>query len=159
MAEITPTNPHGGGRPTKMSLPVVEKLIAAFHNGFNVSEACEYAGIDRTTYYNWLEANAVFSTQMAAAQSAPNKKAKEIVVKAIQEGDSGLAFRWLERRDPDFKQKGELDINHGLQKTREKIKEFLDDDVDGAYDQSGQPTALDAGDASGEVAQPPSDIS
>jgi hypothetical protein len=146
-----------------MTPSTVTKLIAAFNNGFNVSEACDYSGISRVTYYRWLKEDEEFSNIMESAKAAPNRKAKEIVVQAINGGDAQLAFRYLQARDPDFKPKFEGELAHGLQETREKIKDFLDDGSD--IDQTGTDVSsaeLDttpADSAGGEVAQTPPDIS
>lgn len=156
-------NPTRVGRPTDMTPSTVTKLIAAFNNGFNVSEACYYAGISRVTYYRWLKQDEEFSNIMEHAAQAPNRKAKEIVVQAINGGDAQLAFRYLQARDPDFKPKFEGELSHGLAETREKIKDFLDDGSDlnqeGADVSGAEPAETTTGNAGGEVAETPSDIS
>ena len=156
-------NPTRVGRPTDMTPSTVTKLIAAFNNGFNVSEACDYSGISRVTYYRWLKEDEEFSNIMESAKAAPNRKAKEIVVQAINGGDAQLAFRYLQARDPDFKPKFEGELAHGLQETREKIKDFLDDGTDldqtGADVSSTQSDTTPASDTGSEVAQTPPDIS
>ena len=153
-------NPNRGGRPTDMTPEVVTKLIAAFNNAYNITEACDYAGIARVTYYRWIEKDDKFSYKMSEAQSAVNRKAKEVVVQAIKEGDASLGFRWLERRDPDFKPKAEVYNTPELAETREKIKDFLDDTTDYTDDDAGsQPTTADSSEARGEVADAPTDIS
>lgn len=128
-------SPTRVGRPTDMTPSLVTKLMAAFNNGFNVVEACQYGGISKQTYYRWLKEDTEFSDLMEHAKMAPNRKAKEIVVQAINGGDAQLAFRYLQARDPDFKPKFEGELAHGLQETREKIKDFLDDGSD--IDQTG----------------------
>lgn len=156
-------NPTRVGRPTDMTPSLVTKLMAAFNNGFNVVEACQYGGISKQTYYRWLKEDPEFSDLMEHAKMAPNRKAKEIVVQAINGGDAQLAFRYLQARDPDFKPKFEGELAHGLQETREKIKDFLDDGSD--IDQTGTDVSgaeLDttpASDTGSEVAQTPPDIS
>lgn len=146
------------GRPTKFDEILVGKLEAAFHNGFNITEACQYAEIDRTTFYDWLAQDDIFSYRMSVAQAAPNKAAKALVIGAIQKGDANLAFRYLERRDPDFKPKAEVNTDPEQQQTRDKIKGFLDDKSD-LDDTGSQPTATDTTEPRGEVAGAPTDIS
>ncbi len=157
------SNPTRIGRPTDMTPTTVTKLMAAFNNGFNVQEACFYSGISKQTYYRWLKEDPDFSDLMERAKSAPNSKAKEIVIQAINGGDAQLAFRYLQARDPDFKPKFEGELAHGLQETRNKIKDFLDDSSDlnqeGTDVGSAEPTTTATGSDSGEVAQAPPDIS
>lgn len=150
-----------GGAPTKYTPNVVNKLVAAFNNAFNITEACEYSGISRETYYNWLENQEGFSDKMSEAQSAPNRKAKEVVITAMNEGDVNTAKWYLDRRDPDFKAKFEGDVYAGERTTTEqKLKEFLDDTNDSAYnDASGEPTDTAIAEDRSEVADSPTDIS
>lgn len=145
---------------TKHPEETVQKLEAAFHNGYNITEACQWAEISRETFYNWLEDDDAFSYRMSVAQGAVNRKAKEIVVAGIKAGDAGLALRYLTLRDPDFKPKASLDIDPELEKTREKIKEFLDEPNDGSYNAvSTEPATTDGSTSTVEMAQPPTDIS
>lgn len=154
------------GRPTDMTPLVVTKLIAAFNNGYNVTEACEYSDISRTTYYRWIKDDDQFSYKMSQAQSAPNRKAKEVVITAIDAGDANLAFRWLTVRDPDFKPRMGFEPSDGEATTEEKLKEFMDDTNDGAYpdantedDGGTEPPAEPQPESRGEVAESPTDIS
>lgn len=155
-----------GVKVTKHNENTVSMLEAAFHNAFNITEACHYADISRKTYYEWLADDDVFSYRMSIAQAMPNRKAKEIVIGAIQTGDAALALRYLQLRDPDFKPRAVLETPEGQQRTEEKLKEFMDDTNDGAYpdtnaedDGSAESTAEDSAGSRGEVAQSPTDIS
>lgn len=160
---IVIANPTRVGRPTDMTPNTVTKLMAALNNGFNVQEACYYAGISKQTYYRWLKEDEQFNDLMERAKSAPNTKAKEVVIQAINAGDAGLAFRYLQARDPDFKPKFEGELAHGLAETREKIKDFLDDGSDlnqeGADVSGSEPDTTIASDIGGEVAETPTDLS
>lgn len=147
------------GRPTKLTMPIVKKLEEAFHNDLTIEEACMYAGITRQTYYNWLDENQLFFDKMTEARSGLAIKAKSNVATAIRQGDSQLSFRWLERRDPAFKPKAEVDNNLGLQQTRDKLKEFMDERSDSPDDGSAESTAKDAGSEGGDLAESPQDIS
>ena len=49
------------GRPQKLTDEIVGKLIYAFQKDFNVTEACDYAGISRDTYYDWCKNKKGFS--------------------------------------------------------------------------------------------------
>lgn len=147
-----------------MTIGVVDKLIAAFKNGYNITEACMSAGIDRSTYYSWLASDDNFSYKMSKAQGAPTRKAKRVVIAAINDGDVNSAKWWLNAKDPEFKSKVEGSLDPGVVETRLKIKEFLDDtssfepptepDVTG-----GEPPATDTPAPVEEVPTTPSDIS
>lgn len=145
------------GRPTKFIEEAAIKLEAAFNNGYNITEACQYSNISRDTYYNWIATKPEFSDRMEKAQLMLNRKAKEAVAMAIQGGDANLSFRYLERRDPDYKPKAEVDNNLGLQETRTKIKEFLDANSPNA--RSEQPAPEDRAGAGEEVPPVIADIS
>lgn len=148
------------GRPTKYTPGIIGKLEVAFNNGYNIVEACQYAGIHPDTYYEWLKNQDGFSDKMDLAKAMPNRKAKEILVGAMNSGDTNAAKYWLDRRDPDFKQKGELDVNHGLQETQEKLREFFDDTNDNGSNEVGAEPAgeIEPGDQSETQANTP-DIS
>lgn len=141
---------------TKHPEDKVQKLEAAFNYDFNITEACQYAGIHRQTFYEWLADDDVFSYRMSVAQAAPKKVAKEMVVKAMQKGDAALALRYLQLRDPDFKPKAEVTNTPELEDTRQKIREFLNDKSD---DAGGEPATADSTEPRGEVAEAPTDIS
>lgn len=147
-----------GVRVTKHDIITVQKLEEAFAWDFNITEACQHAGIARKTYYEWLADDDVFSYLMSVAQAAPKRKAKEIITKAIQTGDAALALRYLTLRDPDYKPKIQQEPPEGLPETRAKIKDFLDDTND-LNDASSEPAATDSPEARGEVAEAPTDIS
>ncbi len=56
------------GRPVKVTYQVMNKLVDALEHGASVSEACNYAGISRDTYYRHLQNNEVFNQHIGAAK-------------------------------------------------------------------------------------------
>ena len=58
------------GRPSKLSETIVGKLEVGFARGYNIAEACKYAGINRSTYYDWIEANEEFSFARVSSLSS-----------------------------------------------------------------------------------------
>ena len=57
----TPTKrKHAGGRPTIMTVATVSKLKEGFSFGLNDTQACLYAGISRTTLFNYQEEHPEF---------------------------------------------------------------------------------------------------
>lgn len=144
-------------RPYKYNDKTVKKLIEAFNNSYNISEACQYARIDRNTFYFWLDKVPGFADIVEEAKAMPLRKAKEVITKAIVSGDVNTAKWYAERRDPDFKPKAEVDNNIGLQETRKKLGDILDDrSSDDFGEQSSSPAQPEDRD---EISQTPSDIS
>lgn len=43
------------GRKTKLDKTVQNKIVKVLKTGATVADACRYAGITTTTYYNWIE--------------------------------------------------------------------------------------------------------
>lgn len=58
------------GRPLKVDYKVMSKLEDALRNGANVSEACNYAGISRDTYYRYLLTYEMFAYRMQKARKS-----------------------------------------------------------------------------------------
>lgn len=144
---------------TGVNLTKVTDLLHALTNGFNITQACQYAKISRETYYDWLERVPGFKDQVEEAKDALGRKAKTVVAGALNADDVGTAKWYLERRDPDFKAKAEMDVNHGLQESRSKIKDFLDDTDDGAYAGGAQSPANADASSGEEVPQPAEPLS
>ena len=90
-----------GGRPSKFTPDVIVKLKAAFANSFTVEQACYYAGVNKQTYYNWLEKDQRFLDEMEAVREAPTMKAKQVVVGAINSGDVETSKWWLKHKASD----------------------------------------------------------
>lgn len=57
------------GRPTRKTPEIVDILLKCLSWGLHIQTACAYAKIDRKTFYNWLESDDDFSTQVEFAQS------------------------------------------------------------------------------------------
>lgn len=89
-------------KPTKYTKAVVEKLEAAFRDGASITEACDQAGVDRGTYYNWIQSMDGFSTKMEEAQEWVTEIARAVVAQKItKRKDAETAKWWLERRAKD----------------------------------------------------------
>lgn len=134
------------GRPTKMTPTTLKKLEEAFALGASDLEACFYGGISHQTLYNYQEKHPEFIERKQLLKERPILAARQSVIRQMEE-DGNLALKFLERRSPDFRPKSEVSIP-GLDDTRDKIKEFLDDTDDGLYDERPEhdPPALASGD-------------
>jgi hypothetical protein len=85
---------RGVGRPTDMTPDVVDKLIIAFQMDFTVSEACLFAGIHDTTYYNWKKRDAEFARKILWAQSGLFMQSKANLAYDIHAGNSSIS-QWV----------------------------------------------------------------
>ena len=102
-------------RPSKLNEIIVGKLEEIFKRGWNVSEACSYAGINRDTYYEYLKRNKEFSDRMERARIFPFIYAKKKIFEAISSKDINIsakyALEFLRRRDPEWKDKRDNTLN------------------------------------------------
>ena len=123
------------GRPTVIDEATVQKLEAAFRDGFSISTACFLSGISRSTYYDHCDSDKEFSDKMSVARMWVTEQAKKVVVGAINNGDLPTAKWWLERRAQDEfgKETGteiEQEAERQYRKLDEIIKAFLNDTSD-----------------------------
>jgi hypothetical protein len=103
-------------RPSDYSEIIVGKLEQAFRDGANIVQACLVSGINRDTYYEWLNKKKGFSDRMTTAQEYPSVIARLAVVKAIGEevknpsrNGTENSWKWLERKNKDeFSSRSEL---------------------------------------------------
>lgn len=114
-------------RPTKQTPEIVAKLLAAYNNAYNDEEAADYAGIDRATLWRWKQEDEQLCNKIDEAKRLPNRKAKENVITAINEGDPSTSKWWLERKDPDFKNKAAVELDPNEEKIEAIIKGLTDD--------------------------------
>jgi|GEM_PF-4971792 len=142
---------------TKHDENIVQVLETAFHNGYNITEACQQADISREIYYRWLRDDDIFSYRMSVAQSALNRKAKTNVFDAINNGDPNISLRYLTLRDPDFKPKAEVTTIPDVIEARNNLKGVIDEIS--KHDPSVEPIATAVANDSSVVEDDPTDIS
>lgn len=97
-----------GGRPTKLTTECVAKLEQAFKIGANDTEACLFAGIDRSTFYRYEEAHPEFRNKKLEWKRNPILKAKNTIYKNLD--DPNVAKWLLERRDDEYSNKQRQEI-------------------------------------------------
>lgn len=109
-----PRKKNPGGRPPKIQGEVLDKLFNAFTYGMTDEQACLYAEIDLSTLYKYCQKNPKFADRKEALKQMPVIHAKKNVVSSIMKGDTELSKWLLDRRDPDFKNRGALEVKHTL---------------------------------------------
>ncbi|MCC6405079.1 MAG: hypothetical protein IT405_01690 [Candidatus Yanofskybacteria bacterium] len=80
----------------------VHMLIAAFSIGSTIPEACSYAEISVRQYKYFVQEYPVFAEARKGYVSKLSIMAKMAIVKAIKAGDLKTAWKWLEKKDPEF---------------------------------------------------------
>ena len=98
------------GRPTKMTLLVVGKLEEAFSFGCTDNEACAYAGINKSTLYDYCKKNEEFSSRKELLKDMPTFKAKRIVDNSLNDDDLNTAHKVIDRKEGS-KVKIDSDVN------------------------------------------------
>ena len=132
-------------RPTKYSEFVVGKLEEAFRGWCSVELACSYAGIHKDTYYDRMkkkrhysdnftaENQREFIQRMESAMAYPIIWCRFSLVRAWLSGNWQAALKYLEKKDPEFKEEknGDITINNTPRFTSIKIEDATVDDWEG----------------------------
>jgi hypothetical protein len=84
------------GRPTVFTPETIQKLEYVFAMDGSVEEACFYADIGRSSYYQFLKQNPEFADRFDALRQKPILAARKTVVNSLNNPDN--AFRYLERK-------------------------------------------------------------
>lgn len=111
------------GRPQKIQEEELRKLETAFKMGCNNSEACVFAEVPESTFYDYIRANPDFSDKITRWKLNPILKAKHTLYQNLD--DIKTAQWYLERkRKQEFSTAQEIiNTNANLEITNEKIIE------------------------------------
>lgn len=88
-----------GGRPTVMTPEVIRKLEDAFTWGCTDLEACCYAGISKSTFYDYCADNESFSDRKEVLKNQVSMKAKRVIDRALDDDDVNTAHKVIERKE------------------------------------------------------------
>lgn len=103
------------GRPTVMTPDVLSKLEDAFMFCFTDEEACLYAGISTTAFYNYQLENPEFKERKKALRLHPNLSAKKELVEGIK-GNINQARWWAQNKMGDeFNERTTIKHEGGLE--------------------------------------------
>ena len=105
---------HPWGRPTVITDEVIQKLESIFRIDWTVWEACSYAWIWTSTYYDHINSNEEFSVKMKAAQDYPYILARKTLMKWIKDWDNRAAIEYLKRRDRRYNDKQEIESQQNI---------------------------------------------
>lgn len=77
-----------------------KQIVDALETGVKIEDACALVGINKTTYFRWVEKYANFATDTACARVQGRIGAAAVVRRAALGGDVSAAEWYLERTDP-----------------------------------------------------------
>ena len=98
------------GRPRAITPEKLEKLEEAFKLGCTNREACFYADVAESTFYDFLKEYPEFSDKISMWKDYEKIQARYVVHKALEKGDRDIAKWYLERKAKDeFSTKQEID--------------------------------------------------
>jgi predicted DNA-binding protein YlxM (UPF0122 family) len=96
------------GRPPIITGEVVKLLEDAFKLDAPVTEACQYAGISRTAYYDYIKAHPEFLDRLERLKSMTRFKIRgKVISRALKDPNFGLNY--LKLKCDDFKEKKQVD--------------------------------------------------
>lgn len=100
------------GRPERFNDKILESLRNAFAIGCTDEEACAYANIPTTTFYDYLKRHPDFSEERNKLKQKPILLAKQTIINDLKSVDS--AKWYLERKKKDeFSLRQEVTGNDG----------------------------------------------
>ena len=87
------------GRPTVMTDEAIRKLEDAFTGGCTDLEACCYAGVSKSTLYDYCQVHPEFSERKETLKNQPVMKAKRIIDRALDDQDLMTAHKVIDRKE------------------------------------------------------------
>ena len=105
------------GRPTVVTPEVIRKLEEVFGIGGSDGEACFYADISKTAFYEYCQKTPAFAEKKEALKERPILKARQELIKGLTDNPE-LALKYLERkRKKEFSLKVETELTGDLKTT------------------------------------------
>ena len=89
------------GRPSALTVEVLDKLHMAFSIGASNREAAAFAEIAQSTLQLHIKNNEEFSEQVDRWKQTATLQARQVVFKAIKKGDKALAWSYLQAKCKD----------------------------------------------------------
>lgn len=118
------------GRPSVLTPDTLNRLDYAFAMGCSDKEACSYANVSQSAFYNYLDKHPDYKEYRDALKLKPILKAKDENLKLIESGDP-VHIRWfLERKCRDeYSTKSEVSIEAegslSIEARSEALRDYL----------------------------------
>ena len=98
-----------GGAIAAKTKAAQDRVLAALQEGVLRTHACYLGGVDRATFYRWMQRDAAFRENVEAAEGELQRSMLQHVIRAAANMTQGGAMQWqaaawlLERRFPAFR--------------------------------------------------------
>ena len=103
------------GRRGKRTPELVKGLCDVLRVGGTRTAACQRVGINRETFYLWLEESPAFSGEVEKAESDAELRFLAPIAAAATAGDWRAGLAWLERRRPrDWQEQRRVEAERSL---------------------------------------------
>ncbi len=135
-----------GGRTTKLTPEVQEKIVSAIRAGNYANVAAEYAGIGERTFYRWLQQGSEeeqgiygqFRQAVKTAERESEVRAVAIIQKHMDDNWQA-AMTYLERKHPSrWGRRDRLKIEIDPREALADMLALSDEDLDAAIDSAAQ---------------------
>lgn len=139
MARKSKKNPLGLQKKSKQTPEVIDKLEYAFSIDFNIKEACLFAGISESIYYEWTKNDEKLLERFNMLKNTISMAVKTNIAKWVTiDKDKSANFYYADRRMKDYSNKLQieqtnLNINmdtDDLLKITENAKKAIDKFID-----------------------------
>jgi hypothetical protein len=89
----------------------------------HITNTCSAVGINRTTYYNWLDRDPEFAEAIMEAEMELNDDIREVLIQKAADGDMTAVIFYLKNRHPDFKPQtsASLELQQGDRKVTFRV--------------------------------------
>ncbi len=111
---------------TKVNKRLVLDIFAT--NGCNVTKVCQKVGIDRATFYRWLERDVEFAEGIRQAEVTLNDMVEDKLMMKIFHLDHGPSIRfYLKHKHPDYMPPSRLMYNKNRFNYHRTAEDILDE--------------------------------
>ena len=109
----------------------IDALMNALRAGNTRSAASTFAGINRATFYRWMEDDATLRDSVEKAEADAEVRYASQVARAATDGTWQAAAWWLERRrHADYGRRDRVDMTMDVRREAERIAADLGLDAD-----------------------------
>lgn len=103
----------------KYKLSILKKLFKALKSGATIEGACQHAGINRWTFYNWQDRNPYFAYKTEKLMESRNKIVIDSLFKNCVNGNVQAQKYWLHNKCSWKSGGGDMNLNQNINNTAE----------------------------------------